>query len=95
MSSAWNLEEILFHISFYLNDINVWFSLRGVCRSFHAISSGRGYWRRRFLHRFGLDRNMKQIGEEIYLLSDVFGGVLEQCYWEGFLYDNYKLLTKL
>ena len=95
MSSAWNLEEIMFHISFYLNDINVWFSLRGVCRSFHAIFSGRGYWRRWFLHRFGLDRNLKQIEEEIYLLSDVFGGVLEQCYWERSLYDNYKLLTKL
>ena len=47
MSGPWNRkdlpEEVLFHISLYLNDITVWFILREVCRRFYTIFSERGY----------------------------------------------------
>ena len=93
MSSPWNLEdlpeEVLFHISLYLNDTNVWFSLRGVCRRFYTIFSERGYWRKRMLHRWGLMRSLEQIEEKIQLLSNVFAGVPTQRRWEGFINDTH------
>ena len=71
MSGLWNLatlpEEVLYEISFHLDDLTIWYCVRYINRRMYALFSDQAYWQVRLFRKWGLQYGPEEVHE--YLRS--------------------------
>ncbi len=69
MSGLWNLatpsEEILYKISFHLDELTIWYCVREINQRMYALFSDQAYWQVRLFRKWGLQYGPEEVHEYV------------------------------